>query len=456
MVVVMMCGSFLTALNQNLMNTSLPTLMDVFDVSAGTVQWLISAYTLANGVMIPVTAYLVNRFTTRQMYFVAMSLFTLGTIMCAAAPVFGLLLTGRVVQALGAGISMTLMQTVMFTVFPVDRRGTAMGFFGLVISFAPAIGPTLAGVIVDSFPWQMLFIIQLPVVIILMALAAFLVRNVTGGKSGSLDSFSVVLSTIGFGGLLYGFSSASSLGFTSLGVIIPIIVGAIGIACFVLRQLHLEVPILEFRVFAKRGFTSALLLSVGGWALFMGTAVMLPLFMQEMNGFSATQSGLTMMAGGFAMGILSPITGNIFDRYGPRFIVPVGFVLMCGAQASFAFIGGEATMLYLAIGYLVFLVGLTMCNMPLTTSAINTLPKELVAHGSAMNNTMRMAAAAMAVAICVTTVSLLAGPSATGPAQIPAVQTVFAALSVCAGIMCIASLVIFRNTQGSKAKMQEL
>ena len=453
MVVVMMCGSFLSALNQNLMNTALPTFMNVFNITASDVQWLITAYTLANGVMIPVTAYFIGRYSTRKMYFWSMGLFCLGTALCAVAPAFSMLIVGRIVQALGAGISMTLMQTVLFTVFPPDKRGTAMGFFGLIIAFAPAFGPTLSGLIVDSLPWQAIFVIQLPVIAVLILLAVIFVKNVTGGQDGSLDVFSVVLSTLGFGGVLYGFGSAGALGFTSATVLVSILVGAVCIALFVYRQLHLKTPVLEFRVFTYKGFTSALILSVGTWCLFIGTAAVLPLFMQDMLGFSATQSGMTLMGGGIAMGLLSPVMGRVFDTHGPRILVPVGMALIVLVQILFARAGVGTTMLYLAITYAVFLTGLSMCNTPLTTCAINSLPQSLVAHGSAMTNSMRQTMSAITTAVFISLMMALAGPAAQEEAlspgvnemYIPGVHAVFVILSILAVIMFIAAVMIFHN-----------
>ena len=226
-VAVMMVGSFVSILNQNLMTTAIPSLMVVFDVPSSTAQWLTTAFMLANGIMIPVTAFLLRRFSTRALFFLAMGLFGAGTALCAAAFSFEMLLAGRVVQALGAGITMPLMQTVLFVVFPPDKRGTAMGFFGLVIAFAPAIGPTLSGWIVDFFPWQALFLLLLPIIALDLVVAFFVVKNVTERSNPAFDLLSVVLSSVGFGGLLYGLSVAGTLGWTNPEVLIVLAVGLI-------------------------------------------------------------------------------------------------------------------------------------------------------------------------------------------------------------------------------------
>lgn len=317
-VAVMMVGSFVSILNQNLMTTAIPSLMVVFDVPSSTAQWLTTAFMLANGIMIPVTAFLLRRFSTRALFFLAMGLFGAGTALCAVAFSFEMLLAGRVVQALGAGITMPLMQTVLFVVFPPDKRGTAMGFFGLVIAFAPAIGPTLSGWIVDFFPWQALFLLLLPIIALDLVVAFFVVKNVTERSNPAFDLLSVVLSSVGFGGLLYGLSVAGTLGWTNPEVLIVLAVAVCAVVWFIVRQLHLETPMLEFRVFKYRTFTVSLLLVVLAWASFMGASTMLPMYMQNAAGFSALTSGMTLMAGGIVMGVLSPINGRVFDRFGAR------------------------------------------------------------------------------------------------------------------------------------------
>src|SRR5690606_2816015 len=202
---------------------------------------------LVNGIMIPITAFLIARFTTRGLFLGAMGSFAVGTLLCALAPEFFVLLIGRVLQAAGAGIMMPLMQTVMFLIFPVEKRGSAMGLFGLIIAFAPAIGPTLSGYIVEHFPWRSLFYIVLPIAIIDIILAYFVLVNVTKRSFPKLDLLSIILSTLGFGGILYGFSTAGSAGWSSAEVIISMVLGAVTLLLFILRQLKLKQPILEFR-----------------------------------------------------------------------------------------------------------------------------------------------------------------------------------------------------------------
>lgn len=388
-VAVMMVGSFVSILNQNLMTTAIPTFMGVFSVESSAAQWLTTAFMLANGIMVPITAYLIRRFSTRSLFFTALGLFAAGTGLCAAAPVFEVLLAGRVVQALGAGITMPLMQTVLFTVFPPDKRGTAMGFFGLVVAFAPAMGPTISGWIVDSFPWQALFLLLLPIIAADLVAAFFVVENVGERSNPRLDLLSVALSSLGFGGLLYGLSMVGALGWSSPVLVGTLAVSVVSLAWFVMRQLRLETPMLEFRVFKSRTFTVSMILVVLAWSSFMGSATMLPMFMQNVAGFSALDSGMTLMAGGIIMGVLSPVSGRVFDRFGVRVLAPVGLFLVMAGTFLLAHVEAGSGMPYIASAYAVLMAGQSMVSMPLTTSAMNSLPPALIPHGTAMNNTMR-------------------------------------------------------------------
>ncbi len=452
-VAVMMVGSFVSILNQNLMTTAIPTFMGVFSVESSAAQWLTTAFMLANGIMVPITAYLIRRFSTRSLFFTALGLFAAGTGLCAAAPVFEVLLAGRVVQALGAGITMPLMQTVLFTVFPPDKRGTAMGFFGLVVAFAPAMGPTISGWIVDSFPWQALFLLLLPIIAADLVAAFFVVENVGERSNPRLDLLSVALSSLGFGGLLYGLSMVGALGWSSLVLVGTLAVSVVSLAWFVMRQLRLETPMLEFRVFKSRTFTVSMILVVLAWSSFMGSATMLPMFMQNVAGFSALDSGMTLMAGGIIMGVLSPVSGRVFDRFGVRVLAPVGLFLVMAGTFLLAHVEAGSGMPYIASAYAVLMAGQSMVSMPLTTSAMNSLPPALIPHGTAMNNTMRSIVGALATAVFVTIMAsvsssaMLAGVEGSASLGFDAAYATMVALNA---VAFVASLFVLRRANAPK------
>lgn len=400
-VAILMSGTFIATLNQTLISTALPHLMKDLNITSNTAQWLTTAFMLVNGIMIPVTAFLIQKFTTRALFFTAMVLFGLGTFICAVAPNFFFLLAGRVVQASGAGILMPLMQTVLFVIFPFEKRGTAMGVYGLVISFAPAIGPTLSGWIVDHYSWRVLFEMVLPIAVAVLVAAYFLLKNVTECTSPKVDVLSILLSTLGFGGLLYGFSIAGNTGWGSYQVIFTIIGAAIVTGWFIFRQLKLDQPMLEFRVFQSKMFTLAMTLIIIVSVAFIGGMTILPIYMQNMNGYSALESGLILMPGGIIMGVLSPITGRIYDKIGVKLLTNIGLSIVTVSIFMLTHLHLETSFTYLAVVNSVTMIGFAMVMMPLTTAALNQLPAKLIPHGTAMNNTLRQVISAIGTAVLV-------------------------------------------------------
>ena len=412
-------GAFIVILNQTLLNTALPAFMRDFDITANSAQWVTTIFMLVNGIMIPITAFLIQKFTTRTLFFTAMGLFTVGTVICALAPVYPVLLLGRVVQASGGGIIMPLMQTILFAVFPLEKRGSAMGTFGLVIAFAPAIGPSLSGWIVDHLPWQTLFIMLVPIAIIDMIVAHFILKNVTERTFPRLDVVSIILSTFGFGGLLFGLGTAGNTGWASTEVLISLPVGMVSLVWFILRQTRLEQPILEFRVLRYRMFTLGTVLGMLVFMAMIGGMLLIPLYMQNMTGHSAMSSGLVLLPGAAVMGLMSPVTGRIFDRFGARWLAIIGFGLVTVTTFMFAVLTPTTTFAYIAIVNGVRMFGTAMVIMPVTTAALNQLPQHLIPHGTALNNTLRQIAASVGTAVLVTVMTSAALDPATHGAQGP-------------------------------------
>lgn len=413
LMVVLLSGAFITILNQTLLATALPPIMKDLNITESTVQWLQSIFMLVNGIMIPITAFLIEKYTTRKLFLTAMSIFALGTLVAAVSPGFSFLLFGRILQGAGAGIMMPLLQTIMFLIFPVEKRGTAMGIYGLVIAFAPAIGPSLSGYLVDQFPWRSVFYVVLPIAILNLIAAFFLLKNVTEQTNPKVDILSIILSTFGFGGLLYGFSIAGEMGWLSINVGLSIVIGAISLYLFITRQLKLDEPILEFRVFKYRVFTLATVLSMIVFAGMIATTVILPLFMQTMLGFNAFHSGLMLLPGAVVMGIMNPITGRLFDKHGAKWLLRIGFMIVTITTFMFTNLSDETTFAYLAILNSVRMLGIAMVMMPSTTFGLNQLPKKLIPHGTAMNNTFRQVAGSVGTAVLVTVMVTAAIPDGT-------------------------------------------
>ena len=395
LVLVLLVGTFCTVLNGTILTTAFPTLMKEFSVTTSDVQWLTTGFLMVNGIMIPVTAWLSNNFSTKILYIIAMSTFLVGTIMCFTAPTFGVILAGRLIQAVGVGITMPLMQVVMLSIFPANQRGAAMGLGGLVIGLAPAIGPTLSGFIIDNWSWRDLFGMIIPIVILVLILAFIFMRPVIQTRRSKLDILSLIESTVGFGAILYGFSSVGDDGWGSMTVLGSIAVGIIFILLFGYRQLHMKTPFLELRVFTEKKFAIAAALSSVTNMAMIGVEMVLPLYLQIVKGMSAFHSGLTLLPGALMIGIMSPITGNAFDKYGPK-----DFLLTAGT-IPFLFLTKSTPVLDIVVLYMVRMFGISMVMMPVTTDGMNALPFSLMSHGTAVNNTVRQVFSSMGTAILV-------------------------------------------------------
>lgn len=446
LIAVLLSGAFITILNQTLLGTALPPIMKDLKISESTVQWLQSIFMLVNGIMIPITAFLIEKYSTRKLFLTAMGLFSIGTFICAIAPGFSLLLVGRILQASGAGIMMPLMQTIMFLIFPVNKRGTAMGMFGLVIAFAPAVGPSLSGWLVDQFPWRSVFYVVLPIAIINLITAYFLLKNVTELKNPRVDIASIILSTLGFGGLLYGFSIAGDTGWLSAHVVLSMIIGTLSLVLFIRRQLKLEHPILEFRVFQYNIFTLATALGMIVFTSMIGTAVILPLYMQNMLHFNAFHSGLVLLPGAIIMGFMNPVTGRLFDKYGAKWLARIGFTILTVSTFMFTNLSTETSFAYLAVMNAIRMFSISMVMMPVTTLGLNQLPNNLIPHGTAMNNTFRQVSGSVGTAILVTIMVTAAVPAKTVEGAIHGVNVSF----IVAGIISVLGLILSFRIKSQK------
>lgn len=405
MIVLLLVGTFCTVLNQTILSTAFPTLMNAFNISTSTVQWLTTGFMLVNGIMIPVSAYMTNRIPTKWLYLGAITIFEIGTIVAWTAPNFGILLTGRLIQAVGVGVTMPLLQTIMLSIFPANKRGSAMGMAGIVIGLAPAIGPTLSGWVIDNFSWRDLFGMIVPIMALVIIGSFFFMKNVIETSKPSLDYLSLVLSTLGFGSLLYGFSSVGNDGWTSATVLSTIIIGVVLVVLLVIRQLRLEHPFLELRVFKSFEFTIATALSSIVMMAMVGAEMVLPLYLQIIHGMSAFHSGLTLLAGALMMGVMSPFTGNLFDKYGAKRLAMCGMFLLTVGTLPFVVLTRNTPTIYIVFLYAVRMFGISMVMMPVTTSGMNALPVDLISHGTAVNNTVRQIASSIGTALLVSVLS---------------------------------------------------
>lgn len=400
-ILIMILGAFLATLNQTIMSVVLPELMNDFSISASTAQWLTTGYMLVNGVLIPITGYLMQRFSTRELFQTSMVIFLVGTIVSAIATNYPILLTGRLTQAVGAGIIMPLLMNVILTLYPPEKRGAAMGMVGLAVIFAPAIGPTLAGYILEHYRWETMFYGMIPLTVIIIICGFIYLRNVTTRSYSKLDLFSVALSTIGFGTLLYGFSRAGSEGWSSGEVLLSLGAGVLSLGLFTWRQLASHNPLLDLRAFKYKMFSLTTIINMAITIVMYADMILLPLYLQSARGYTAMESGFLLLPGSLVMGILMPVTGKLFDRFGAKWLAIIGLLIMIATTISFTNLTDSTGFLYMVLMSTGRRIGLAMILMPIQTAGLNQLPAKLNAHGTAISNTVKQVAGAVGTSLLV-------------------------------------------------------
>lgn len=406
-VVVMLISAFVAMLNQTILNTALPAIISGLGIPETTAQWLITGFMLVNGVMIPLTAFLMDRYSTRGLYIFSMAAFLIGSLVAALSSNFSILMVARVIQAIGAGILLPLMQFTVFTLFPVEKRGFAMGLTGIVAQSAPAIGPTLTGLLIDAFSWRMPFYVVATIAIIAFVIGYFFVENHSSPKDTALDKISVVYSTFGFGLILFAFSSISTLGITSPAVIITFILGVIVIAIFTFRQLNIDHPLLNLRVFRSKTFTLSAVASMLLFIGIVGPALLIPMYVQTGLGLSAVLSGLVILPGAVFNAFISVYTGKVFDRFGLRVLVIPGFTLLIIMTILHTFLSTDTPFWYVVVIYAIRMFSVGLLIMPLNTAGLNALQSEEISHGTAIMNSLRIIAGAMGTAVSITILSIV-------------------------------------------------
>ncbi|MFT8317670.1 MAG: MDR family MFS transporter [Sporolactobacillus sp.] len=389
-------GAFVAILNETFLNIALSGLIQYFHVPATTVQWLTTAYLLVIGILMPITALITGWFTTRQMFLGAMGLFLAGTILCGFSPSFSFLLIGRIIQAIGAGLLMPVMMNTILLIYPPEKRGAAMGLIGLVIMFAPALGPTLSGLILSALSWRWLFYLIIPLAIFAIIIGTHYLQNVSELTKPKVEIRSILLSSIGFGGIVYGMGSGVTGGWISL---LILVIGVLSLIGFVWLQLVLKQPILNLRAFRYRMFALSTILLILVMMVLFSTMILLPLYLQRVLLLSSFGAGMLLLPGGLINGLLSPVMGKLFDKWGSVWLVTPGLILVTAVIGLFAGLTPSANVVYVAALYTVMMVGLAMVMMPVTTTGLNQLPKALYPHGTAIMNTLQQVSGGIGTAV---------------------------------------------------------
>jgi DHA2 family lincomycin resistance protein-like MFS transporter len=422
---ILMVSAFVVILNETIIGVAIPQFITVLHIDASAAQWLSAAFMLTMAVVIPITGFLLQRFNTRPIFIAAMTFFSAGTLIAILAPGFDVLLVARVVQACGTAIMFPLLMTTVMELVPPETRGRTMGNISIVISVAPAIGPSISGLILSTLhAWQWLFILVLPIALAALIVGAIRVQNVTTPKHTRFDVLSVILSAFGFGGLVYGISNlgtatASTIALTGW---MPLAVGAVGIAIFVLRQLSLQKrdrALLDLRTFTAPTFTFSIVMLVVSMVAFFGTIIVLPIYLESVLGLQPLNTGLLLLPGGLLMGFLAPFVGRFYDKHGPTGLLVTGAILTSLTLWAMALMGPHTSVWWVFVAYLALTTSLALLFTPIFTASLGSLPESLYSHGSAIVGTVQQVAGAAGTALLVTVLSAYQfHPSASAPATV--------------------------------------
>ncbi|MGE7761406.1 MDR family MFS transporter [Peribacillus sp. NPDC097895] len=398
-------AGFIGLFSETALNMALGDLIQEFTISPSTVQWLTTGYLLTLGILVPVSGLLIQWFNTRQLFIASMVFSIFGTLLAAIAPGFGLLMLARVIQAIGTGLLLPLMFNTILVIFPIHKRGATMGLMGLVIMFAPAIGPTVSGLIIENLKWNYIFWVTLPFFVIALLFGLKYMQNVSTITKPKIDVPSIILSTIGFGGIVYGFSIVGESGWRNAIVLSSIIVGLIALFLFAVRQFNMERPMIDLRVFKYPMFTLGLITVFITFMIIMSSMILLPLYLQTGLALAAFSAGLVLLPGGVLNGIMSPFTGRIFDKFGPRGLVIPGFIIMIAMLWSLMNVTTETSIMMVIVMHTFLMIGVSMVMMPAQTNGLNQLPKNLYPDGTALMNTLQQVSGAIGTTVAITIMS---------------------------------------------------
>lgn len=399
---LLICG-FVGMFSETALNIAISNLMDVFQISAATAQWLTTGFLLTLGILMPMTGLLLQWFTTRQLFTGSLTSLIVGTLIAALAFNFEILMVARVLQAVGMGLLIPLMFNTILVVYPPEKRGAAMGFVGLVIMFAPATGPTVAGLLIEYLTWHYIFWLSLPFLVIGLLVGLKYLENVTEVTKPRIDLLSVALSTIGFGGVVFGFSKAGegTEGWTSPVVVTSIIIGLVALVLFTRRQTVMREPMMDLRVFKYPMYNVGLLLVLSSMMIILSSMIILPMFLQNGMSLSPFAAGLMLLPGSALNGILSPRMGSLFDKYGPKWLVIPGLIVVAISIWFLSDISSASSIAFIVSLHIGLMVGISMVWMPAQTNGLNELPPELYPHGTAVMNTLQQVAGAIGTAIAI-------------------------------------------------------
>lgn len=391
---VLVLSAFIATFNETILNVALSSLMKEMNVTAATIQWLITGYMIVTSVMVPVTAFLIQSFETKQLYLGAMTLLLIGTICAACSGSFPMLLISRMLQASGTGMMIPLMMNTVLVVTSAQNRGSAMAICVCAISLGPALGPTISGIILQSFSWHALFIMLTPIICFAMILGYIFLINVSTLTKPKIDILSIILSTLGIGAVIYGISSFSGDG-NKMTIGIIFIIGLLALIIFSKRQLSLKQPMLEIRIFKYPIFSIGVILVMISMMTMFTMNVMLPMYLQGSLKVSTFVAAIALLPASLANGFITPIGGKIYDKFGVKVLIPVGFTIILIPLAMLSRSTCNTSLITVIISYIVVCIGVGLTMSPCQTNSLTQLPKKDYPHGVAIVNTFQQISAAL-------------------------------------------------------------
>ncbi len=397
--------SFSGVVVETAMNVTFPTLMKEFQVGTSTVQWITTGYLLVLSVIIPASSWLKRRFRTKTLFLTANILFITGTILCASAPTFTLLLMGRLIQGVGTGIALPLMFNIVLEQAPYDKMGVMMGIASLITAIAPAVGPSLGGMLVNLLGWRMIFVVLLPLLILSLFFGLSSIRQVSATEKLAFGWQDYLLLVLGFAAMIFGINLASSYGWISLPVLLLLAVSAASLVLFYRRSLCSKSPLIRVQVFRYTPFSLSVMVILLVQFICLGMGFLIPNYAQLASGENAFISGCLLLPGCIVGAVLSPFGGKLLDRVGAKTPILTGNVSVIVSAVCFALFLGKSGLLMITGFYIFFALGQAFSMGTTMTNGLSALPQELTSDGNAVINTVQQLAGAIGTAVCSTIVA---------------------------------------------------
>lgn len=395
----LMLGAFVGMFSETSLNIALPQLMKALQVGQSSIQWLVTGYMLVIGIVLPLSSLLTKWFTTKKLVLFGIGAFIIGSLISGFGNNFSIVLVGRMIQGIGTGIILTLMFTIAMLIFPPNKLGTVKGVLALVIMFAPAIGPTLTGLILAAGSWRDIFFTFALILVIAFVIGLFTLTNVSQITKPKVDWLSIVLSIIAFSGLIAGASFASEMGWLSVPVLASLIVGISALVFYVRRQLKLNVPVLNMRVFRHRNFTLGAILVMIDFGIILSAMYLLPQYLQNGLLVAVALTGIIMLPGGVINAATSALAGRMYDSFGAKWPARIGFAVAFVGAVMLALVTTHSAIWYVVLAHIILMIGAPLAMPPSQTSALNSLKGLESADGSAILNTMQQIVGALATAL---------------------------------------------------------